>query len=123
MNTFYKNPNINNPTIKPDVTNVEDVRQSIQILLSVRPGEKLFDPEYGIFTEDVLFDLVDPLSAAQLFNEIVQKVRRYEPRVELNLQLSKVTEDVDNNRYDVALYFSIKGFEGDVYKVTDNISR
>ena len=83
----------------------------------------LFNPEYGINLERILFDLISDESALDLFNEIIDAVRKFEPRVKLNMSKSDVIPDPDNNKYDVVLYFTITGFENQTFTVTEEIKR
>ena len=121
--TVYKDVNMNTPTSQPDYSDVEAVTQSLINLILTRPGEKPFNPRYGIFMDALLFELMDEGAALQLLNEVVDKVKEFEPRAELNTSLSDVLADPDNNRFEVNLFFEILGFDGELFEVTQSIGR
>lgn len=123
MRAIYRGPNIHNPKIQPEVTNVEEIVQSVRDLIFTRPGEVLFDPAYGIYMDIKLFELMDLGSALQIFSEIVDKVKKYCPRVRLEESKSEVYPDEETNSFQVDLHFRIEGFEGDVYTVTEKVTR
>jgi len=62
---------------------LENIRQSIFLILATRKGERPFRPDFG----SNLFDLVDaPLNAktkALIVYECVSAIQEYEPRVQL----------------------------------------
>ncbi|HMX39864.1 MAG TPA: GPW/gp25 family protein [Saprospiraceae bacterium] len=62
---------------------VTDIEQSLTILLSTRPGERIMRPDYGCALDDLLFE---PASV-NLYTYIKDLIRKailyYEPRVEL----------------------------------------
>ena len=42
----------------------EDIRQSLSILFSTRPGERIMVPDYGCNLQDYLFETVDETTEA-----------------------------------------------------------
>lgn len=120
---FYKDVNNYNPTQKPTISDVEAVSQSIVDLLMTRPGERPFVPDYGVDLDASLFELMDEGTALQLLNEITDKVRRYEPRVRLDLSQSEIIPNEEENAYTVSLWFEIVGFSGELFQVTRSIKR
>lgn len=121
--TFYRDINNNTPTQKPSISDVEAVSQSVVDILMTRPGERPFNPDYGINLEASIFELMDIGSEMQLMNEIIDKVRKYEPRVLLNTSKSEVIADEEKNEYEVSLWFAIVGFNGELFQVTQGVKR
>src|SRR6478736_883348 len=63
------------------VKNVEDINQSLNILLSTSLGERVMQPRYGCNLEDYLFE---PLSASvigYIKNLVQNAILFYEPRI------------------------------------------
>lgn len=118
---MYKDISVYSPTKKPEVVDIVSVQQSLLNLIFTRPGQRPFDPDYGIDFDSMLFDLADDTTAVSVFNDIVSKVKRYEPRVVLSTSLTDVTADLDNNRIDVKLVFEIVGLEGTQYEIKQAI--
>jgi phage baseplate assembly protein W len=120
---IYRDLNADNPTENPDVFDVDAIVQSVIELLKTREGERAFEPEFGLFLEGLLFDLMDQGAALQVYNQVVDKLERYEPRVLLDVSRSDVVPDPDNNIFEVKLFFSIQGFSGQTFEVTESVSR
>lgn len=77
----------------------EDIRQSLQILLSTRLGERVMQPTYGCNLDELLFE---PLSATVASNikELVRTAILYhEPRI----RLERVDLQLDRDRQGVVL--------------------
>lgn len=122
--SFYRDLNENNPTEIPDVTDAQAIVQNVVNLITTRKGTRPFNPEYGANIEDFLFDLMDETAELELFNEIVDAVNNYEPRVTLDLSQSDVTADPDNNTFEINLLFLIEGFEDEgLFEVTAPITQ
>jgi len=119
---MYKDVNVYSPKIKPEVESIQSVRQSLLNLLLTRPGERPFNYQYGINTEDMLFGLSDDSAALSLYNELVAKIKIFEPRVKLNTSETDVTADLDNNRINIKLVFEIVGFEGTQYEIQQSVT-
>jgi phage baseplate assembly protein W len=62
----------------------EDIRQSLQILLATRIGERVMQPQYGWERDALLFEPLSTSFASRLSSDIETAVLYYEPRVELN---------------------------------------
>ncbi len=62
---------------------VEDIEQSLPLLLGTRPGERVMRPDYGCNLEDLLFEPVNPSLLTYVKDIITKAVLYYEPRVNL----------------------------------------
>lgn len=118
---FYKDINTYTPTQKPDLGDVEAILQSIRNLIFTRPTERLFNVEYGINAEDLLFDLMDNGTSLALLTEITDKIERYEPRVTVDNSATSVDTDFDTNSISINLVFSIDGFDGEIFEVRETL--
>ncbi|MGR9053655.1 MAG: GPW/gp25 family protein [Gammaproteobacteria bacterium] len=63
------------------VTGVEDVHQSLDILLSTRPGERLMQEAFGCDLSAFLFEEIDRTLLNRLSETITTALLRYEPRI------------------------------------------
>ena len=102
--TFKKHPVTN------DLVTVKDaaaIQQSIAALLLTGKGERLFQPDLGTDLRQMLFEPLDFGTAAIIKSVISDTIERYETRVVLNDVLCY--PDMDNNGYQVELYFTIVG--------------
>lgn len=70
---------------------VEDIEQSLTILLRTRPGERVMRPDYGCALDDLLFEPLDAGILTYIKDLISSAVLFYEPRV--NLQSIEIITD------------------------------
>ena len=65
------------------VQKIEDIYESLMILFTTRPGERVMRPDFGASLEDVIFEPANESLLAYLRELIEQAILFYEPRVEL----------------------------------------
>jgi Bacteriophage baseplate protein W len=63
----------------------EDIRQSLDILLSTSLGERVMNPTFGWKRDALMFEPVSTSFGAYLAREIENAILFYEPRIELNV--------------------------------------
>jgi uncharacterized protein len=61
----------------------EDVRQSLRILFSTEPGERIMRESYGCALYDVMFENIDSDLMAEIRMRVTDGMLRYEPRANL----------------------------------------
>ncbi|HEV8283018.1 MAG TPA: GPW/gp25 family protein [Chitinophagaceae bacterium] len=67
------------------VSNEEDIAQSLQILMSTRPGERVMLPQYGCNLDVFLFEPITTTLTAYVKELIQTAILYYEPRINLDL--------------------------------------
>ncbi len=68
---------------------VQDIEQSLTILLNTRPGERLMRPDYGCALDDLLFEPLHLGLITYVKEMISNAILFYEPRVILrNIEIS-----------------------------------
>lgn len=73
------------------VSEAEDIRQSLFLLFSVAPGERLMKPDYGCDLHAVVFDRLDASTESRIVDMISMAVLKFEPRIILEkVQLSQL---------------------------------
>ena len=65
------------------VADDEAIRQSLLMLISTRPGERVMRPEYGCDLHRLVFSPNDDTTAGLAIHFVRQAVERWEPRVEI----------------------------------------
>jgi len=61
----------------------EDIRRSLEILLSTRPGERLMQPKYGCDLEELLFESLDASMKTLMADRVRTAILYFEPRIEV----------------------------------------
>lgn len=84
----------------------EDIRKSLEILLSTSVGERFLQPGYGCNMEDYLFEPINATIETSMRLTVRNAILRYEPRIRLQgvrLDSSHITE----GRVDIVVEYDI----------------
>lgn len=73
----------------------ENIRQSINLILSTAPGERVMRPDFGCGIHDLVFAVLNSSTLAQAEALIMSALSRFEPRIIVN----EVKASVDQNFY------------------------
>ena len=65
------------------VTDEQEIEQSLRILFSTRPGERVMQPDYGCALQPYVFSALDEHVLANIIAAIEHAVLFYEPRIRL----------------------------------------
>lgn len=66
------------------VSEEEDIKESLFILLSTKPGERVMQPEYGCDLNKLLFESIDATLINQIKSMIKKSILYFEPRIDLD---------------------------------------
>lgn len=84
------------------------IRQSILMLISTRPGERVMRPAYGCELTHLVFSPNDATTAGLAIHAIRQAITRFEPRVKImRLTADRVEESPDQLR--IMLEYRVRG--------------
>jgi phage baseplate assembly protein W len=85
----------------------KDIMESLQVLLSTRPNERIMLPEYGCNLESLLFESINLTLTTQITEIIRTAILYYEPRIDLeNVTLDQ--EHILDGRIDIILDYRIR---------------
>ena len=87
------------------VTDEQSVKQALKTLLLTTKGERFYRKDYGSAIHNLLFDMIDDITADTIRMSIEEAIQNYEPRVDA-FEVS-VTPDYTNSQYKVNLIFRI----------------
>jgi len=89
------------------VSDEEDIRQSLKLLMSTNPGERITNPEYGCDLRKVMFQDVDQATRFLIKDIIADAVLLHESRV----TLEDVEVDIKNEKdglINITLHYVIR---------------
>ncbi len=89
------------------VQDVEDVKESLTILFSTRPGERVMRPDYGAAMEDLVFEPVNEGLKNYIIDLIKKSIMYYEPRIELE-EVAIDDSATNEGRILISLTFSLR---------------
>lgn len=81
------------------------IKRSVRNLIFTSFYDRPFQPYIGSNIRKILFDNITPFTAVLLKNAIASVINNFERRV--SLQTVNVSEDIDNNGYNVRLEYVI----------------
>nr|WP_294859421.1 GPW/gp25 family protein [uncultured Fluviicola sp.] len=85
----------------------KDIMESLQVLLSTRPNERIMLPDYGCNLESLLFESINLTLTTQITEIIRTAILYYEPRIDLeNVTLDQ--EHILDGRIDIILDYRIR---------------
>nr|WP_302831665.1 GPW/gp25 family protein [uncultured Bacteroides sp.] len=94
-----------NPTVMVDEE--EDIRQSLQIILSTRLGERIMRPDFGTDLNNLVFHNMDLTARTQLRAAIEEAILYWEPRISLD-SVSFDTSEERNGILSILLEYTIR---------------
>ncbi len=101
--------------ITKDITvlkNADAIKKSLRNIIQTIQGERFFNPTFGSEIASSLFDFVDIGSASVLEELIRIAIRNEEPRVSVEgFPNIEVIPKIDDNGFEVTIYFDIIGQE------------
>jgi len=89
------------------VTEEEDIGESLRILLSTRPGERIMQPDYGCGLHTMVFESIEESTITELKDIIERAVLFYEPRITLE-GIDINTEDELEGRLKIQLNYTVR---------------
>jgi len=102
--TFQRNP-LNDDLVV--LKNATAIARSVKNIVFTQPGEKFFDEDFGSRVSAFLFENINPVTASNIRDEIVQSVLNYEPRVDL--RTVTVVPDYESNAMNATIIYDIIG--------------
>ena len=89
------------------VTGNEDIEQSIRIILSTRPGERVMRPTFGCRAHELLFEPRSAATASLLQDYVHEALRIWEPRIEVH-QVNVVNDGAQPSALLAEIIYEIK---------------
>lgn len=89
------------------VSEEEDIRQSLFIIISTIPGERIMDPKFGCELTFSVFDSIDSLALNRIRDYITSSILNYEPRVTLH-EITYDTSLASDGVLHIALDYTIR---------------
>lgn len=80
-----------------EIKNVDVINQSIEMILSTLPGERLFNPTFGSDFQLRIFDTMDVGFLERLIDDTVGAIQRWETRIDIIEKEVQLTINPDGN--------------------------
>ena len=89
------------------VTEEEDIRESLGILLSTRPGERVMHPTYGCGLHAMVFETINESTVTEIKDLIERAILFFEPRITLE-DIEVYTEDALDGTLKIQLNYTVR---------------
>lgn len=89
------------------VSDEEDIRQSLWIILSTRKGERILNPEFGCGIHDLMFEEIDVSIQHQIKDLVRTALLYFEPRIQL-ISVETELERQLEGRLNIYIDYTIK---------------
>jgi phage baseplate assembly protein W len=86
------------------VSDEEDIKQSLNILLSTSLGERVMQPEYGCELTGYVFETLNASIKADIRNLVERAILFHEPRIKVDNITLEGSDDVEGTLYIVIDY-------------------
>lgn len=83
------------------------IRQSMLLLMSTRPGERVMRPDYGCELHKLIFSPNDETSAGLAIYYVKQALNKWEPRIDI-LKVDADANPLDPTRLDIMLIYRVR---------------
>jgi len=113
---FFKDLNDTNPTEKPEVLDIDSIKQSILDLVFTNEGEVPFNPDYGLSLDNYLFDLDADIAEFEILGKIDNKLSKFDQRA--NLDIANSTAQIIDGKLELSLSFNINGVNDSGFTLT-----
>lgn len=85
---------------------IEAVKNSILNVLTTKKMERRMLPEFGASLEKLLFEPIDDVTAKRIGEVMIQELKFWEPRINVNNLL--VVANADQMRYDITMSYDVE---------------
>jgi hypothetical protein len=85
----------------------DDIRESLQILLSTAPGERVMNPSFGCGLRTRIFDTVSASMITEVKDIVERAILFYEPRITLN-GIDIVQRDALGGILDIDIRYTVR---------------
>jgi len=89
------------------VAEEEDIGESLRILLSTSPGERVMQPSYGCGLQAMVFEIINESTITEVRDIIERAVLFFEPRITLD-DIDVNTEDALEGRLKIQLNYTVR---------------
>lgn len=89
------------------VAEEKDIGQSILIVLGTAKGERVMRPDFGCGIHDLVFNVIDTATIAQIKRDVIDALRRYEARIDV-LAVKVDATNLVSGRLDVDIDYRVR---------------
>ena len=85
----------------------EDIKESIRIIVSTAPGERVMRPEFGCGIHDLAFAPMSRITIGLFESRVREAINKFEARIDI-VKLEISTRDADRGKLEIDLTYRIR---------------
>ncbi len=89
------------------VSDEEDIREAILIILKTAPGERVMQPEFGCGINDYIFSVINSATMMEIEKEVKRALLLYEPRI-VTERVEVSAEDASEGKLLISIDYTVK---------------
>jgi len=89
------------------VSNDDDIKEAIKIILNTAPGERVMRPDFGCGINNYVFSVINTSNLLNIENEIKRALVLYEPRI-LVEDVLIATENSEQGYLNITIHYLVK---------------
>lgn len=89
------------------VSEEQDIRESLNIILSTAPGERTMQPDFGCDIHHHVFDVMNNTTIHQLKDDVKRAILNFEPRIDLQAVEVSIGDEL-RGRLNIYLEFVVR---------------
>ena len=85
----------------------DDIRESLSVLISTVPGERIMNPTFGCRLKQMVFESIDESAVVEIRDVIERAILFFEPRISVN-RIDVKEKDPLEGRVDVIIDYTVR---------------
>jgi len=85
----------------------QDIVESLKVLLTTLPGERIMEPQFGCDLREMLFEPMDSTFVAYIEDIVATALVLHEPRIEVN-RIHVETSNANEGRVDIEVDYTVR---------------
>ena len=87
-------------------SDVEDIEESIRIIINTFPGERIMQPEFGCYLKRLVFEKIDEELITKINDTVSKALLEFEPRIHF-INIETAGMDIDAGKLLLRLHYSL----------------
>ena len=97
-----------NPIDQGEIWDVDCINQSIELIIGTYPGERLFEPQFGLGLQYRIFNIASPEEAEALLEVVANALKVWEDRITVLESDMRVIANVDQHSVILIIPYQVK---------------
>ena len=92
---------------KGEIYDVDVINQSIEMILTTKKGERVFNPFYGSVLPLVIFENITTRNGDAVLDQVIKDIEEWEDRITIDPQRAKLSIKPDENSLRLTIPYTI----------------